>query len=377
MAEKIKNFLIFGSFFVVIVVTFLSFLKIATSFAPDFSVFYYGAKDLINRQNPYQNLRLFTGVGYPPVTLLFFLPLTVIAYPIAQLVWLGLSFLSLLGAVYLSLKICLGRFSWKLFGIILALALLAFPTKFTFGMGQSNLVALFLLLLAFYLFENKKNILAGISLGLVCFIKPILIFFFFFFFLRRAWTVLSTAFFTLIVFLLISFLIVNPALYLFYINEVIPPLFNLSGREIYYNQGTMGFLSRQITDLIWRRNINFLLSFLLIGATFWIVYKTRKIKDGFALFFPTVLLIDTLSWQHHFVWLIFPFINVYSHLLKTKLFFLNLILFFSYFLVAINFKDPLLVSERFHSIFLSHAFFGTLILWGLCLYISRRNNENT
>lgn len=368
----LTNFLAWGFVFAIIIITFFSFVKIATTTAPDFSVFYYGVKDLISRQNPYQDLRLFTGVGYPPVTLLFFLPLTVIPCLIAQLVWLGLSFLSLLGAIYLSLKICLGRFSWKLFGIIVALALLAFPTKFTFGMGQSNLVVLFLLLLAFYLFENKKNILAGVILGVACLIKPLFVFFLFFFCLKRAWVVLSAALLTIIIFILGSFLIISPSLYLFYISKVIPPLFNLAGQEIYYNQGIMGFLSRQINDLVLRQWLAFSFSLLLSGATFWIICKTRKIKDGFALFFPTVLLIDTLSWQHHFVWLIFPFIIIYDSLLKVKLILPKIALFLSYILVAINIKEPFLVSNH---LILSHVFFGTLILWGLCFYVFKIEHD--
>ena len=262
MAKKIKDIFLFGFIFAVLVATFFSFWKITTSLAPDFSVFYYGSRDLLLKQNPYQDPKLFTGIAYPPVTLLFFLPLVAIPYQVAQAVWLGLSFLSLLGAVYLSLKICFVRFSRRLFGVVFALALFAFPTKFTFGMGQSNLVALFLLLLSFYSYKNKKPILAGLVLGFVCLLKPILIFFLFLFVLKRAWRVIFTTLTIVMIFLLLSFFIFDSTLYLFYLREVLPSLFNLVGREIYYNQGIMGFLSRHISNLDLRGKITLFLSLL-------------------------------------------------------------------------------------------------------------------
>jgi len=376
LRRRIKDFSILTIVVVVLTVTLISFFKITTSPAPDFSVFYYGAKDLILKQNPYQDPKLFTGIGYPPLTLLFFLPLAIMPYQIAQSVWLGLSFLSLLGAVYLSLKISLGHFSRRFFWLVLALVLFAFPTKFTFGMGQSNLVALFLLLLAFSLFKDKKSILAGLILGLVCLIKPILASFLLLFFLKKAWIVVFTAFLMINFFILVSFFIFNPNLYWFYINEIIPQLLNLAGREIYYNQGIMGFISRSVLDLGLRRNLTILFSLAITGMTFWIIKGKGEGKNKFAIFFPAILLLDTLSWQHHFVWLIFPFIAIYSRLLKAKFVPLKLILLLAYILVAINFKDPLLVGKRLHPLFLSHVFLGTIILWGLGIYFFKKDHES-
>lgn len=345
----------------------VSFAKITNSIAPDFSVFYFGAKDLIVGQNPYRDTSLFTGIGYPPMTLVFYLPLTILPYPVAQFFWLILSFLCLLGAVYLSLKISFGQFSWEKFGMFLTFALLAFPTKFTFGMGQSNLVVLFLLLLAFSFWQGKINILAGITLGLACIVKPLFVFFLFFLVINQAWKVIFFSLLTIIIFILVSLIIINPNLYLFYLTEVIPPLLNPTGREIYYNQGIMGAVSRQITDLSQRRETFVIGSLILLGITFRVIKKSKP-RDGLAVFLPTVLLIDTLSWQHHFVWLIPPFITIYNSFRGAQKILPKLILGLSYILVAINFKEP--------TVFSSHVFWGTLILWGLGIYCLRKTNVN-
>lgn len=361
---KIKAFIflfVFGS----LVATFISFGKIATSLAPDFSVFYNAALDIVHGQNPYLDAKLFTGVVYPPISLLFFLPLTWLPYSTAQLIWLGLSFLALLGGIYLSCIICFGNFSWRLFLSFLAFSLLAFPTKFTFGMGQSNLVAFFLLLLAFCFWQNKKQILAGLLLSIVCLLKPIFVFFLLFFLFKKSWLTIFTASITVIILFLGSFLIIKPELYIFYIKKIMPVLLNPLGREVYYNQGFMGFVSRHVSDLSLRTGLNFLLSLILLIITFLAIRKSVRSKEEFAVFFPTLLLIDTLSWQHHFVWLIFPFLVVFKYLIKIENVWPKILLFLSYVLVAINFKEPIF--------FLSHVFWGTLILWTLNIYILKKS----
>jgi hypothetical protein len=79
-----------------------------------------------------------------------------------------------------------------------------------------------------------------------------------------------------------------------------------------------------------------------------------------------MLLINNFSWQHHFVWLIFPLITNFYFIKNRKLGWLYFfVLGLSFFLIGLNLKNP----NIFPIAFTSHVFYGTLMLWGLNLYL--------
>ncbi len=344
------------------------YLTIAT-FAPDFSVLWMGAKDLAKGFNPYINPNLFTGIGYPPNSLIFYIPFTVLPYQIAQGIFVFLSVLAMFGSILLSFKL-VGKGRIGLVSLLLAISLtfFSFPTRFTLGMGQNNLIAFFLLLLVYYLYKEEKMGRAGLILGLVVSLKTIFAFFILFFLLRKQWRVVGFAILTIAVVVGITSIFSIPNLYRYYLKEVVPPLLNLPGREVYYNQGFMGFIARLTSDIVLRRYIWVVLSFVLI----YFLFKFRKIKDTnlyFSIFIVALLLIDTLSWQHHFVWLIFPFIVIAKELYKRKLKLLYLILGVAYLLISWNFKNPAKFMEFPVSLVLSNTFYGGVILLLLNIYL--------
>jgi hypothetical protein len=83
----------------------ISLTSLTTTFAPDFSVFYLTAKNLLAQTNPHQNRQVFTILGYPPSAFLFFLPLTFFNQLFAQNLFLTISLLSLAGIIFVSAKI--------------------------------------------------------------------------------------------------------------------------------------------------------------------------------------------------------------------------------------------------------------------------------
>ena len=72
-----------------------SIVRLFTTVAPDFNVFWNAASDLITTNNLYLNPYIFTGVGYPPNSLLLYLPLTSLSYQFAQNIFTILSLVSL------------------------------------------------------------------------------------------------------------------------------------------------------------------------------------------------------------------------------------------------------------------------------------------
>jgi len=374
MRVNFAKWIIFILFFLSLISIIRSLALIIFSTAPDFSVLWTGAADLIRGANPYINPSLFTGIGYPPNTLLFYLPFSLLPYQLAQVLFTLLSFGSFLGIIIISFKILKEKFSWQTFLVVFSLSLLSFPTKFTFGMGQSNIIAFFMLLLSYYLYKEKKLGMAGLILGLAISLKTIFAFFIIFFVLKKQWKVIKLAGLTIVATIGITSIFSNTNLYGYYLKEVVPPLFNLSGREIYYNQGVMGFISRLTNDLNERKYISLIISlFLTLFASWFALYKKGKDLQ-FSLFITTLLLIDTLSWQHHFVWLIFPFVIIFEELFKRKLKILYLVLITAYLLVSWNIKNPSLFMSFPEDLILSNVFFGTAFLLILNLYLLREKD---
>ena len=76
IARKIFEIILVIFFLLSLSLTVRSVYKIAISLAPDFNVLWLAAADLPVGKNPYLNPQIFTGVGYPPNTLLFFISLS-------------------------------------------------------------------------------------------------------------------------------------------------------------------------------------------------------------------------------------------------------------------------------------------------------------
>ncbi|MFH1971111.1 MAG: glycosyltransferase family 87 protein [Patescibacteria group bacterium] len=351
-----------------------SLARLFSTVAPDFNVMYLSTKDLLTMLNPYLNQDIFTGVGYPPNTLLFYSFLTLFPYQISQNIFFVISFFCLIFSIWISLKLTKKHFSIYSFVIYLLLIILSFPTKFTFGMGQNNFIALALLLLSFWFFSKGKDLLSGLFLGLVVSYKTVFLLFPLFFLLKRKWKVL---FYSLITIAFLAFLtgeIFGWHLYKYYFLNVIPPLLNLEGREIYYNQGLLGFISRITSNLQLRKYLTFFISIIFVGINSLMCINKKDKNLQFSLFITSLVIIDTLSWQHHFVWLIFPFIVISQKLLEQKNKMGILLLIFSYFLVSWNFKT-LPNYPVFNYLISSHVFVGSLLLYILNLLAFKKGKK--
>ena len=376
-----SNWITFGVVIIFIataILTGVSIYKIVRSDAPDFGVLWSASRDLLASKNLYINKLLYTGVGYPPNTLLFYLPFTIVSYHIAQEIFIFLTVASLIISTYLSLALVSKKVSSNTFLLITAMVFLSFPTKYTLGMGQNNAISLLLILLSLYFFVNKKESVSGVFLGLSIALKTIFGFFIFYYFLKFKWRLLAISLFVIAISVLLVTAISHTQinLYEYYITEVIPPLLNFEGREIYYNQGIVGFVSRLVDDLTSRKSINGILSLILVSPVLFFNYlKKEKILLGFSAFIISLLLIDTLSWQHHFIWLIFPFVVLGSESIKSRKYGLLLLILTSYLLVGWNFKNPLLYLQFPKVLLLSNTFYGTILLLFINLYFLAKQKK--
>lgn len=379
---------------------------------PDFSIYYDAAKFYLSGGNPYLgSISLFSPFIYPPIVLIFFVPFTFLSPHSAGTIWVGINILSLLYSIYLLSRIFeIHPFS-RLGLLLFSLVFISFPVKYSLGMGQINMIILLLLTLVLYFLEKRKESLAGIFLGITIILKffPIIFPAYLLFNItkdtkrvyknRYTWSTffdisfahikiwlkpkqvhstvrLVKGFLTAILIGMIFVAIFIPFdMTVYFLTSTLPGLFT-SWKTDYYNQALSGFIGRSFGTDILANFLKVTLSSIITLISLIIIVKNEH-EDllSIALKFGTIitasLLINTFSWQHHFVWLIIPFyasifyLRSSTALSNNKKNIFYLLLFVSYILVSINFKDPYI----FPRIFQSHVLYGTLILLGLDLYL--------
>lgn len=331
---------------------------------PDFNQYFFGAKTV----NPYLN-----GIIYPPFSILLFSLLTLVPFFWAEKIWTVLSLISLFVSICLIFKL----YNKKIFSIlgllIISLVCLSFPVKFTLGMGQINNFILLLFVLAVYFLNKNKNYLLAFFLSLSLAIKFFPIFFPLYFLIIKKWKILFSFLLGFTVLNLIAF-ITNPKISIYFYKEIFPSL--LGGWKIdYYNQSLTGFIGRGFGLGIISEVFSTCLSLVFVIVSFFAVFKSLKDKKlqnmCLGLLITLNLIVSNFSWQHHFVFMIFPFLITLFYVLnfKNNSKFL-LIIFISYLLVSVNLKNP----NDFPVILESHVFYGAVLLWIMQVFIILKNS---
>lgn len=355
-------------FLIVFGYTIYSAIRISATSAPDFSIFYYAGKDILLGISPYGDRTLFTAFNYPLVSALLFTPLVLFPYTFAQTFFTFANVASIFAIVYFCFILLKKRVSFIFFLSTISLVFLSFPTKFTIGMGQTNLLALMMLLWGFVLLQKKQGLWSMVFLILSIFFKPIVGITLVALLLEKEWRL----FFLAIGFAILFALAIPILFHQQYANGVF--LYNilnqsLAGREVYYNQGLLGFISRLTSSLSLRSVLNIFITIQLLFFTYWKVRKTT-IAATIALLLTLLVIIDPLSWQHHFVFLILPFIAVFFAIQnRKKKNVLYMLLGISYVLVSANIKNPIPLQHFPLSLLLSNQFYGSFLLLLLEMYL--------
>lgn len=371
MDKKWVSLLVISFFIFALGWSLYSVFKIVSTLAPDFGILWNSAYDLLNNRNPYTNPNSFTINAYPPVSLIFYFPLTLIKYKLAQMIFTILSFLTIFGSVALCLKVIFKKFEWLKFFLFSSLALISFPIKFTLGMGQINIIAVYILLISYYFYGQKKYVYSGLVFGAACLLKPVLSFVIIYFLLKRDWKLIL---YSLIIPALATstiLLLFGSDSFIYWFTDIIPKLSATVGGEIYYNQSITGFISRIFFIPEIRK---YLIVFTSLPVFLYPIYLlVRKADEDlqFSLLIVTLLLVNTISWQHHFVWTIFPFIVSVKYAVKLNKNWVWVFLGFAYLLVSWNFKQPNFFQSFPASFLLSNTFYGGFILYFLLIFFQR------
>ncbi|MFH2085826.1 MAG: glycosyltransferase family 87 protein [bacterium] len=331
----------------------------------DFGIYYQAVQDIQKGVSMYAN----PAMKYPMSAILILWPIGWMPYVIAEKVWtlVSLTFLTLSLQMIRRLIPSLDKRSWAL---IIAAIIMAFPYKFTLGLGQINLFILACFTGSLYAYLRSYDILAGMLIAGAAWLKITPLVLLLFFLRKRAYKTIVVCVVTYLLGWVAAGQLWGWEKVIEFFRDVVPSISTI-GNAVYYNQAFTGVLARigMVGPMVG------ILNYLVFGGMLVMSYRATSEKREeaereimcFGLFVTSMILGAGLAWQHYFVWLIIPFVGVYAASLKKD----NVRswgwrILFMYLLIALNIKNPS-AWVGWMSLGLSHVTVGALGLWYLCL----------
>ena len=333
-----------------------SLWRIVTTSAPDFAYYYQAAEEATGTLTRPIHL-------LPPPSILLYAPLHVLPFGLVQGIWVMLSFVSLLLIVGLVAR-SEGITHPRALMLIGALSYLSFPTQFTLGMGQVNLIALLCVAVSVQLSAHSRyRIISGIVMALAWLLKPELVLVLPVIVLCKQWRVLMGAAGMLVASGILSVMVWGTTVYSVYIERLAPITRGFTDAGIYYNQSLMGLLTRAGVNAAW---VSFAAAlFVALIAWYSCRKKARPFGESMWRYMPALLLMEPIAWQHHFVLLIPTYITLWLSNLSRRT---RGFLIASYFLVSWNFASSrFLDTMPLGWLIASHGAIGALIVWIIAL----------
>ncbi len=322
---------------------------------------------------------------YPPPSLIFFYPLSLIEYPTARyIVLLGnhIIFIALLFIIPFFILRASFKTKFPIVFILTTVYLFTFfPVIVTLNHGQTNLLLL-VFILTFWLFTRAKyTVAASLFLALAIFLKtypfiilPLLIIIG----LKRecAYTVAW-----LVIGIIISLLILPTAIWHDWLVNVmptggymrIPP--GLFTPAAVWNQSLNGFFARAFTENPWSaplfldknlaRTLTYIFAGLISAISGIAALRASKIHpvsidQTMLVALPAMYLIAPFSWEHHLVYLLpailMPLTARFRFSIPTII-----------FCYSANVGAALLIGVERGLLF---KFYGVFVLWVLCIFIA-------
>ena len=318
---------------------------------------------------------------YPPPSLLFFFPLSLVTYADARHIVLivnQLLFVFLVWAIPLSLFRARPKDDFAVIALCIVYSLTFYPTVVTLEHGQVNILLLVFFVL-FWLFARKeKAVLAALFLALAILLKTYPIILIPLLLLTRRWreSVYTVGWLGLAV--LVSFLVLpNTVWHDWFVNVFPSGGYMNTPAGMYppaaiWNQNLNGFFARAFTENSWSNPIWVnpgLAKLLTYGAagliavvTGMTVWRSRTCKDSLdrtmLVALPAMYLIAPFSWEHHLFYLL-PCILI---LINSRPLFGTLPRAMYFFLC---FASALLIGLPMG---LEFKLYAVIVLWGLCVF---------
>ena len=339
----------------------------------DFSKLYMSADFFLNGESMYTPVSIYTWGEIdqpwkypedllhpnlnPPLQTLLFLPLTLLDYYDAIVVWSILSGLAGVISVLLIMKYA-GHIKLNGVTIIAALLLLLiyYPTLMTVLYAQVSLFLFLFVTLVWLAARHGHRKTAGVILGLTMSLKAFTLFFLLLFFVRRQWLVLILAGGTMVLLNGLAVLLAGWSEHQAYLAA----LDTITWYGASWNASFLGFFSRIFggtENIPWINAphltyvISGALSVLFVLLNIVVVrpcannqYRQLEFDVGFGLAIVSMLLLSPLGWIYYFPLLIIPMIVIWQGCRTLRLSRYYLILLLTAWLLS-SFPHPLIPSE--------------------------------
>jgi hypothetical protein len=289
--------------------------------ADDFQDYLFAARQLTVAGDPYANFirnhvpwdwSLSSGYLYPPAFAVTLIPLTWIPNDLAVRIWLVL----IQAAVFVSLVIIYRRIGRPSRGELLCLSavlLTFFPLASSVATGAMNCLLLLLLTAAWALWLRRRDVGAGVLVGIAAFFKLFPLALVPYLAWRRHWRLLIALGLTTFAGLALGFIVTSVDHNIYYYRDMLPHLGAGTGyRE---NQSLAGFTARLCQPSTadaggsagWcGRLLDWPLVLALLAAVVMVTRRATRSGLEFALAVAALPLISSVTWSFHLVVLILP-----------------------------------------------------------------------
>ncbi|WP_454782905.1 glycosyltransferase family 87 protein [Legionella sp. WA2022007384] len=351
----------------------------------DFSSFYFSSQAFLQGENPYRNFfttylsstKILPANLNPPFVLWSFSFLAYFNYSNALLFWFCFSFvLGIIGVTITFYYAFSKRFFHKNYVNLYLLYFAFFPTLMNFVTQQFGCVLLFLIMLGYYFYLNRRDYLAGIFWGIIIAIKlfPALLFFY----------VVKQGRLRVFLSMLVTFLIAVFIPVLVYGSEVYHQYFKMMHNVFWYgdewNASIYGFMFRLffggeiLPNMSYLIPVNLVYSVIFVILILWYWRNLGPTENApinhqpFCLTLAMMLLLSPFGWVYYFPLLILPMTLLWFEAalenqnisIKTMIIWLLCLFLINFPVDYVNSKemDHLLVRISFFSTF----FYGLLFL---------------
>ncbi|GAA3594010.1 glycosyltransferase 87 family protein [Kribbella ginsengisoli] len=280
----------------------------------DLRVYRLGGSVLLDRASLYDAQLPGSGLPftYPPFAAIAMVPLAVVPWGVALVVWTTISVLCI-GLIW---RAALPANAWSLapnpwrerrivvLAALTGLSLLLEPVWQTIQFGQINLLLTAMILLDLVRPANAKwrGFWVGVTIGVKLTPLPFLAFLL----ITKQWRAFRNAVLGLLATMAIGFAVV-PHQSWEYWTVVIRNANRVGGLAYTANQSFMGFLSRLGDEASWVKPVWFLLSAIFGLAVLWLARKYWLADErvtAISVMALAVLYASPVSWSHHWVWII-------------------------------------------------------------------------
>ncbi|MBD1889419.1 glycosyltransferase family 87 protein [Coleofasciculus sp. FACHB-SPT9] len=335
-----------------------------------------------------------------PIIAYLFTPFSLLSQQNAHVLLMFLSCIAILFTYYLLIK--LGELTTGKQKIaLLGLFAINGPLYYNLREGNSTHFVLLLLIAAFFCIQAKREIWTGALLAIAALIKIPLFLFGVYFVMRSRWRVVAGFSAALLAIVGASILLFGFDLHQTWFEMCIQPY---AGKPIaaYNSQSLDSFLARLLTDgglTKWLplevglgfKLVRYALLSLLFGATIWICWRSKKpvtLEEEnleLSVVLCLALLTSPISWTHYYLLLLLPLslylgnkLAVPNKQLWSSLIILGILLIslpVTYTLAYFKPGNAQFLSYLVSRVFISHYFFGDILLLGVLLAARWQNSK--